>query len=35
MNEQLIITLKVDDLKNIIDESVTNALTKAPQAKSQ
>jgi phage antirepressor YoqD-like protein len=31
MNEQLIITLKVDDLKNIIDESVTNALTKVPQ----
>jgi len=31
MNEQLIVTLKVDELKNIIDESITNALTKAPQ----
>ncbi|NUM50921.1 MAG: helix-turn-helix domain-containing protein [Flavobacteriales bacterium] len=31
MNEQLIVTLKVGELKNIIDESVTNALTKVPQ----
>lgn len=30
MNEQLIVTLKVGELKNIIDESVTNALAKAP-----
>lgn len=30
MNEQLIITLKVGELKNIIDESVTKALIKAP-----
>lgn len=29
MNEQLIVTLKVGELRNIIDESVTNALTKA------
>ncbi len=28
MSEQLIVTLKVGELKNIIDESVTNALTK-------
>ena len=31
MNEQLIVTLKVDDLKNIIDECVANALSKTPQ----
>lgn len=31
MNEQLIVTLKVDELKNIIEESITNALIKAPQ----
>ena len=31
MNERLIVTLKVDELKNIIDESVINALTKVPQ----
>ena len=31
MNEQLIVTLKVDDLKNIIDECVASALSKTPQ----
>ncbi len=31
MNEQLIVTLKVDELKSIIDESIANALTKVPQ----
>jgi excisionase family DNA binding protein len=31
MNEQLIVTLKVDELKSLIDESVSNALTKLPQ----
>lgn len=30
MNEQLIVTLKVAELKSIIDESVTNAISKAP-----
>jgi len=31
MNERLIVTLKVDELKTILDESITNALTKVPQ----
>ena len=31
MNERLIVTLKVGELKDIIDESITNALTKVPQ----
>lgn len=31
MNERLIVTLKVGELKDIIDESVTNALTKVSQ----
>ena len=31
MNEQLIVTLKVGELRNIIDESVTKAISKIPQ----
>ena len=31
MNDQLIVTLKVDELKNIIAESIASALTKVPQ----
>lgn len=32
MNEQLIVTLKVDDLKSIIDECVVSAISKKSQA---
>ena len=31
MNEQLIVTLNVVELRTIIDESIANALTKVPQ----
>ena len=31
MNEQLIVTLKVDELKHIIDECVISAISKIPQ----
>ena len=35
MNEKLIVTLNVDDLKNIIDECVANAISKNQMPKEE
>jgi len=35
MEDQLLVTLKVNELKNLIEESVTNALSKIPQPKKE
>ena len=35
MENQLIVTLKVDELKNIINESVSNAISQIPPVKNE